>query len=281
MNDMVGNSRLGKYPTLEWIALGQLHVDQTYQRSIEGKASQKLINAIAAEFMWARFIPLTVCAGDDDTYSVIDGQHRLMGARKRGGINKLPCYVISADSVQEQAAHFAALNENRVRMHTVDLYHARVAAGKPIAIKVQRLCTATGISICKAPFQTSKMPAGTTQAVGTLERAIERHSYEVVVRALTVLRTSYPDTPGQLRSRMIEAMIRLYAQNAAAGITIDDEYLQTILAENDAFDLEMGAKLQPALYNGDVAAGIVDALAEAYNENRESRPVIAGQISEE
>ncbi|MBI1214566.1 MAG: hypothetical protein GC185_01950 [Alphaproteobacteria bacterium] len=271
-------SDLSPYPELLWIDLPLLQIDKTYQRSVEGKASQKLINAVAAGFDWALFTPPTICAIEDGKFNVIDGQHRVLAARKRGGIPKLPCYKIDAVSTQQQAAHFTALNQNRVRMHTVDMYHARLAAGESLARKVESACQAAGVRICKAPFQTAQMPPGMTQAVGTLERALQKHPRDAVIRSLKVLKEAHPETTGQLRSRMLEAMIRLYAVNFKDGRDLDDQKLAAVVGANDAYDLEMGARIQHETYGGDTAAGIIDALAEAYNEDQPAEGQILGQI---
>jgi hypothetical protein len=269
------NGEPGDRPELAWIDIKALKVDMSYQRSTEGGASQKLINQIAADFRWGRFIPLTVCRKDGKKFHIIDGQHRYLGAKKRGGIAELPCYIIEAESVEDEAAHFTALNQNRVRMHTVDMFHARLASGERKARNVQKICSAAGVKICKAPFTTSQMPQGQTQAVGTLERASEKSPHDACVRALKCL--AQLQDPGQLRSRVIEALIQLYTLNFNAGREIDDKALVAVLAENDAYDLEMGARLQHEVYGGNIPAGIMDALASAYNDGLKPAQKIIGE----
>jgi len=275
------SSGIGIKPELKWLPIESLRVDYSYQRSSEGKASQQLINKIASGFKWEMFQTLTVCAKSDKGgvfYNVIEGQHRLLGAKKRGDIRLVPCSIIAPLSPQDEAAFFAAMNQNRVRMHTVDVFHAAVAGGDAKASIVARVCKGAGIKICKAPFTTDMMPAGHTQAVGTIMRLLTKEGIDekTVIRALKCLNDAHPEKTGQMRARMVQAIVTLFDINIRSDIKIDDKRLMGILAENDAADLEAGARAQKDIYGGDVSLGIIDDLVGVYNEGLPVKQYITG-----
>lgn len=263
----------GELPVLDWIDIDKLTVDRSYQRSTEGGASRSLINKIAREFSWAKFQPLTVCAAGA-AYNIIDGQHRREGVRKRGGIAKLPCYIVPPSSLTEQADHFIQLNKNRVKMHTVDMYHAQLAAGEEGAVLVDMVCREAGVKICKSPFCTAQMPAGQTQAVGTLQEAVKRYSKNSIVRALKTLHMAFPDLPGQMRQSIVAALLRLYSANLKEGRQINDAIIAVIIRQNPPKRMEFSAKLDEDFRSGTVAWIIAFIIGE-YNKS----PQIAHKLS--
>ena len=56
-------STLGARPELRWIDKRNLAVDRTYQRTLEGRRSQALIDKLAANFCWAHCNVLVVVKG--------------------------------------------------------------------------------------------------------------------------------------------------------------------------------------------------------------------------
>ncbi|MBR0756403.1 hypothetical protein JQ604_29855 [Bradyrhizobium jicamae] len=51
---------VGSQPSIEWIHLERLSIDQAYQRSTDNAASRRLIASIAAKFDWRLCAPLVV-----------------------------------------------------------------------------------------------------------------------------------------------------------------------------------------------------------------------------
>ena len=86
----------GMRPSLEFRPIPDLHIDPTYQRSIDTAPSQTLIRRIAVHWDWGLCQPLTVAKRDDGMLYVIDGQHRLAAAKARHDIYDLPCVVVSS-----------------------------------------------------------------------------------------------------------------------------------------------------------------------------------------
>lgn len=50
----------GKKPQLKWLPVAQLSVDHRYQRTLESRRSQLLVDRIAERFRWGAFAAATV-----------------------------------------------------------------------------------------------------------------------------------------------------------------------------------------------------------------------------
>lgn len=103
---------LGTPPSVEFVAISELMVDEAYQRSIESTASRSLIVDIARHWDWRLCMPLVVSRRETGKF-VIDGQHRLAAARMRPDIPYLPCCIASYAGSADEARMFIAANRTR------------------------------------------------------------------------------------------------------------------------------------------------------------------------
>ena len=132
----LGGVRIGLLP------MGLLFVDTTYQRPARHK-----VQKIASEFNDDKCGFLLVSYRETDSrFAIIDGGNRFEAA-KLIGKTALPCQILTGLSVEEEAAVFAAQNDNRVRLTANDLLKAQAVAGDEIAIGFQRLCKEFGIKL--------------------------------------------------------------------------------------------------------------------------------------
>jgi ParB-like chromosome segregation protein Spo0J len=183
----------GEPPQVSWEPCCALQADPAYQRSIDSRASQKLIRKIAEEWDWRLCAPLTVShRADSDgqmAYWVIDGQHRLAAAELRGDILELPCIISQFESFEAEALAFVAINRDRKSVTALDRFHARVAAGEAQAIEIRDLVKAAGLSIARSNDAAQWKPheIAFPDAVG---RAIARDKV-AAARALNVLAKAY------------------------------------------------------------------------------------------
>lgn len=124
--DHYGWSKPGDKGKFMWIDIDLLEVDECYQR---GEVSKATTLAKCREFSWAACGTLDVMQREDDSYVVVDGHQRLLAARNRGDITKLPCIVFRSDGIEHEAAAFKALNEKRNPVRATDKFRSAVIAG--------------------------------------------------------------------------------------------------------------------------------------------------------
>lgn len=198
--------RLGDKPKLAWIDKRALIIDERYQRSIETKASVRLINYLRANFTWVKCLPLVITDNGDGTYCVIDGQHRLEAVRDLDFVTDMPCYVLGEMTLQEQALAFVDLNVNRVSVTPLAVHHARAKAGDPVAAEMERVSKAAGCRIRKSAPAIPSMKNGDLVCLGTLKAGIRRHGSPLVINALMAVRKAWLDTGG-IRGEILQGAI--------------------------------------------------------------------------
>lgn len=256
---------LGPKPEFLWMPKDWLFVDGVYQRAMAGESSRRLVRKIVSEFCWAKFQPITVTELDwsDGRFAVVDGQHRAAAALLHPAVTEVPVWVVHAPEVVEQAKVFVGINADRIRMTTMQLFKAELAAGDAAARLVSDVCERAGIRIVFHLNNSGKeLPPRQTMAVSTIRKLIAKHGERMVEQALSVLAEAYHDTPNQLRGQVIQAVTALYAEH---GDRIERERLVTVLAEKDCEDLTDAARQVKRLEGGSTEAGMVRALLAGYD----------------
>jgi hypothetical protein len=212
---MVGNP-----PSLEWLAVSQLQVDDAYQRATDGHHSRRIIVGMVKCWDWKLCQPLVVTRRADNSLFVLDGQHRLAGARERGDIPHLPCVVIPAIAPGEEAAAFVKLNTARQKLSQADIFAGMLAAGEPEAVLVDTIMRETGWRMVRSNNAAVWKP-GDLQCAPRLARLVKSSGEAAVRNALAALREAYPETAVRNCARTIEALVRIYARDLLAGVDPD------------------------------------------------------------
>ena len=123
------------------IPKGELNVDHSYQRS---KINRKRVVDISRCWDWVACGVLAVSLREDNSWWVIDGQHRKLAADLRSDITTLPCLVFEADSVKDEALAFLAINTGKVGVGGLDRYRAMLRAGNSSAVGLNAVLESTG-----------------------------------------------------------------------------------------------------------------------------------------
>lgn len=216
---------LGSPPSIEWIGVDRLAVDETYQRSCANPASEALINRIALGWDWRLFQPLACARRGDGSIVVIDGQHRLLGARRRGDIPHLPCVVGSFESIAEEARVFAAMNRQRKAMTNLDLYRAQIAAGDAGAVEALAVIHDAGLKLARHTNPTAWKPREIA-CIGGVVRAIAQYGNIPVRRSLGVIAGAYPDERLIYAGTLLDPVARVVRNH-------DSERVRVIIASRD------------------------------------------------
>lgn len=124
----------------ELIHKTQLIINEEYQRA----ASPTKIRELQRDWSWVACGAISV-ARRSGSYWVVDGQHRVLAAKKRSDIAELPCIVFSVEDVAEEARGFLNANANRKPVSAVAKHRAAVVAGDPDAVALQQVLDEFGI----------------------------------------------------------------------------------------------------------------------------------------
>lgn len=172
-------------PVLRWVPPCELMVDETYQRDLSRKSIAVIKGAVSG-FSWAKYKPPIVTEdGAKKKLHVIDGQHTAIAAATIG-LKSIPVFIVGAESLDARARAFVAHNTDRVRVTSIQMWHALVAAGDPDACDVANVCKRAGVRI-REYSQASAIAEGDTKAVGLIRKLVDRHGVQkarIVLQAL-------------------------------------------------------------------------------------------------
>lgn len=268
----MSSAMIGSPPTLEWVDVGRLQVDEAYQRSIEGKTSQRLIASMCQQWDWRLCQPLAVSRRTDTGLWVIDGQHRLAGARARGDIPHLPCVISSFDTVEAEANSFVALNTKRQKLSQRDLFAASLASGDPHAHKALSLIEAAGLQLARHSNYASWKP-GWIICATAVQKAVRQFGPTVVSNALVALSEAYKDKVLHLAGTLLPALYAIYSKDAKRPEFDPDRFIAALSAVDQDDWLAEAAQLRA----GDRSLSRVDSIAlamiEQYDALAETMPV--------
>lgn len=220
---------VGDPPSLEWLAVGRLQIEPAYQRAPDGHKSRRIIAGMVKEWNWALCQPLVASRRADGSIFVVDGQHRLEGAKKRGDIPHLPCTVLPALDHAGEAAAFVALNTKRQALTQADVFAGMLAAGDPDALALETLLAETGWTVVRHSNSAEYKP-GQLACAPMLARALKSIGEAPVRNALTTLREAFPDRPVRTASRLLQALMLLFSDEAYWK-RVDPDALVTALAD--------------------------------------------------
>lgn len=189
--------KLGDRPRMAWLALDLLIIDRSYQRDANGKHAA----AILSNFDWRYFQCVTVSRLTNGEYAVIDGQHRVLAARLHPEVIEVPCVIVEADTVAEQARGFVVMNETHKRITPVEMYWAGVVSKEPVYLSLEALLDRCGILV--GDMGISYRKAGCTIAIATIRIRISRGHEESTERALRALMVAWGTEPGAIANQTI------------------------------------------------------------------------------
>jgi hypothetical protein len=249
---------IGSLPTIEWVQLDRLSVDNVYQRTTENDASRRLIASIAAKFDWRLCSPLVVSRRADETLTIIDGQHRWMAACRREDIPQLPCCIFRYASIEEEARIFILANRARKPMNRLDDYFAALAASDEDALEIQQIVTDAGFQIARNTSSTAWRP-GEIAFTSSVANAIRRVGAEITSAILTNMAIAFRDQKLTHGGAIFGGLLRVMSKS---GPELDPDRLLSALETRTA---DEWGKFAANLKGGDMRAiALHDAILKAY-----------------
>jgi len=246
----------GQPPSLEWLALDQLAIDPVYQRMMEGDKSRRIVSGMVKCWDWALCQPLVVTRRADNALFVLDGQHRLEGARQRGDIAHLPCVVLPARSIEAEAEAFVSLNTRRQRLTQTEIFAGMLAQGDPTAKAIDAMMRETGWRLARHG-NTAHYKAGDLACAPMLARQVKLSGEAAVRNALVALREAFPDSPIRQAATILRALIDCYG---AGRVGDPDALIEVLGFVDDPSDWLLEAELYK---RNNPALSKREALAEA------------------
>lgn len=141
--------------------------EEEYQRK---QVTGRKVKKIADSFDWACFGCLTVVRREDGSLMVVDGGHRLRGARLRGDVDRVPCMVFNIQDISEEARLFLNINESQTKTSAEQHFVAGRIAQNPAALIAADILASKGFEV-----QPNKgRITGEFSAIGTLMNFVDK-----------------------------------------------------------------------------------------------------------
>jgi hypothetical protein len=126
------------------VAVDELKIDHAYQRH---EVSEQNTLALARGFNWVAFNSIVVMERENGDKYVVDGQQRVLAAKRRGDIREVPCVSFKSDGREHEARAFIALNVRRVKVPAVAKFNASVRAALTPEKQISEWLCTLGLSV--------------------------------------------------------------------------------------------------------------------------------------
>lgn len=245
---------------IERVRLGDITIDQRVQRGID----QTRVAKIAGKFRWAAFgVPTLSRRGDArQTVVILDGMHRIEGAKAAGFIDSTPqCRVHTGLSLEEEAALFLQLNDTRKPM-PVDLFKIGVTSGDPDLLVMNKWIEDVGLTVAHA--------GRTAFRAVTAIRRIYATSEEAAYRALDVCVRSWGAHSDSVQGSIYEGL-GLFFMRYGDGPNADELSERLAKYPGGANALLGAARGLAKIRSVSVPNAVADIAVEVYNKSRRTR----------
>ncbi len=258
---------IGAPPTLEWVGVDRLSVDERYQRATESDKSRRLIRRMVERWNWRLCQPLAVSRRTDGSLFVVDGHHRLEGARQRGDLPHLPCVVTAHNDHADEADTFVALNTQRQKLSQGDIFAASLAAGDPQAQRAFDLLTEAGLTLARHGNPVSWKPRQIFCGP-RIAKAIAVDGEEAVRNSLVALAEAYPDRVVGNAATLFNALLLIYREDAKRTGFDPDLFIQALGSVDPSDWFDEGREARAGCPGMSVREGIAAAFMEQYDALR-------------
>ena len=179
---------------IECVPLERIVTEQ-YQRIL----NMKNVAGIVKNFDPAKLGVLVVSHRTDETYAVLDGQHRLTALR-RLGYDAANCIVLEGMTIQQEADYFRRQNENKQSLRINDTFNASLWAEDAESLRIKELMDKYGFRHGK-----SGQPMCIC-AIGALQRILRRFGDRTLELTLACIAATWPHDSTILRGEMLAGL---------------------------------------------------------------------------
>lgn len=241
---------------LVMIDKNSLSIHPSYQRV----ANEAKLQKIAQDWSWIACGAIIVANRGGEKW-VVDGQHRVLAARKRADIEKLPCVIFNTEDVQEEAIGFLSSNTLRKPITGFDRFKAQIASNNKIAIKVYEILKKYGIELVKTASKPKQMKC---IVWATKAAQVDLAGFESVMRVSSVLCENYI-----IHEKILDALFYIRKNN----VDIEEKRIFDRLIKIGPERLHDGIKRASAYYKDGGAkvwaAGVITELNKGLHKKIE------------
>lgn len=141
------NVNPGEILQTRMVLVERLKVDPSYQRT---KLSEENVKGIARDFNWTAFRTVLVAVRPNGEMFVVDGQHRLEAAKRRG-IKSIPCSIFASSGHEEEAMAFFTCATKVRTISALNKFRALLVGGDAETGEIEHLLSEVGLKVTVTP----------------------------------------------------------------------------------------------------------------------------------
>lgn len=257
---------LDGWGSAEVLKIDALEIDPDYQRDLR----HDLINKISREYDIVKAGPILVSERADGTLMVVDGQHRMLGA-KQAGETEVFANVVHGLTQEQEAALRLARNDRRADT-IYEKFRTRIVMGDQKAHRITEIVRQNNTDVNLSPSMTSGV-----NGIATLEVLYDIDGTGVWLgRTLRVIREAFGDdemNPDTCSASMLKSVCWFLAQHVDSHEVPEAEFI-TRLGSLGPEDVRRKAVSHKAANGGAMWVNYYRALVELWNFKRQAKNML-------
>lgn len=244
------------------LSLDELNVEHSYQRPATKKMEQ-IGKAWKDELAGYPVISQR----NDDSFWIIDGQHRIGGARIAGKTH-MPVDIRHGLSLKEEAKLFDELNGQRSHVTAVDRYKAKMFYDDPEAMEITAIVESFGgeIATKSGAGAWGEIKAMAIRSVASLFRVYEQESPARLREILQIIHDAWGSIDYQTTNELTLAGINQFLNKKNPKQYNRDRLVDRLKTEG-VTQIKRMAHAHSQIFGGSGPVNFYRAMVEAYNRN--------------
>jgi len=247
----------------------ELNIDYAYQREA---VSTGKIEAIARSWSWVACGCLVVFLRDDQTYWVIDGQHRKLAAQKRSDIRHLPCLVFEG-TLRDEAAGFQNVNVNRKMLTMLEKIKSLTITEDQVAAQVTEAVKSIGYRLSSSSGRNTLSCAGVLYKIFRQDAAIAKRSLQLLAQL---------SDGDQISSKVLRGLfyLELRLRSSEAGQSVFDKHNIEAIERAGLIRIAKSIDTTSAIYGTCTEKSCAKGIADILNKGRSARRIACFEMPE-
>jgi hypothetical protein len=239
-------------------------VDHEVQRALNTRRVDEMVENFNEDALGV----LTVSLRKDNTYHIVDGQHRWAAASKFG-VSHLQCKVYQGLTKPDEAALFRVLNNTKI-VNALDRFRVRVVEGEPVAVDINYILDKQG---WRVPIRPSTGTSGVINSPGALEwvyngAGIRNMRQPAVFRqVIEVLTAAWGYDPDSMRADVVKG-VGAFLTRFEGMLDLAKVVRMLTLYPGGALKLQADGAIARSLRSSPAADSIASILTGLYNRKR-------------
>lgn len=250
----------GQAPYVTALRASALFADPTYQRDVDEARVRKMAAAFDSRLLGV----LEVSDRDDETYAILDGQHRWQAALRAhpdGDGAFLVCQVYTGLSVEDEARLFNRINTDRKALSWWDAWRSRRAGCEQKVLDIEEVLTRHQLRVHPAAED------GNIRAARALEAIVDDFGgLDMLDGVLVMLTSAFRRDPAALDATMLKGMalvLGVYASDE-----LDADRLVSQLQERTPRQIRVQAAALRDVHRGQLSRLCAAVIVDLYNAGR-------------